>query len=490
VEGVNAELRHYLARLARRSRCVSDCMHVLRRAVKLFVYLWNRRQFVVSASRAILPLSFNSLTHFLKHSRRTRPYHFAKIKVKTFTMVINRSSLPLTQLQSASRIWSTYAPNALLLIGAALISFQYQSEILVPITASPSFVHHAPAALLLIVTCSLICQLLLHPLTGRLTFAKARLTALTLAILTASALLVLLIPALPPTQIAVFALFAFLLGGFVTAVLVRTSHGRPPPSRVHGLLQLWDKRELAILWTRNNIRARYSQAILGLTWVILLPVLQALIIAFVFAQIVRVTTGDVPYVSFYLAALVPWAFLNNGIIQGSVSVSNQLGLINQIYFPREILPLVRLNELAVDAFFTFIALFAINLLVGIPPSAAWVALPVLAAITFAGTLGVSLFLSVATVYIRDIPQLIFVVMQLLFYLTPIIYPIDFLPESLRPVVMLNPLTPLIQAFREVLVFNHPVAPVTLFYPAVIAATLLVTGYSFFKAYERKLTDYA
>jgi ABC-type polysaccharide/polyol phosphate export permease len=116
-------------------------------------------------------------------------------------------------------------------------------------------------------------------------------------------------------------------------------------------------------------------------------------------------------------------------------------------------------------------------------------LPLLALITFAGTFGLCLFLSVFTVYVRDVPQLAFVAMQLLFYLSPILYPVEFIPERLRFITLINPLVPLIQGFRDVLVFNRAVDFISLYYPAVFAAALLFAGYSYFKAYERRLTDY-
>lgn len=390
--------------------------------------------------------------------------------------------------QAVSR-WPYYAPNLLIMLGAFLISVQFQWRILV---GDPSGTQIPAVSLFGIATLSVAtvaARLLTTPLDRRLGAVRTQFLSLLLGIgLTVAGALALEAP-FPLSQLGVFLAAGVLLGSFAILFRARLMRGRQPTSVMQGIAQLWARRELLLLWTRHNVRARYSQAILGVIWVMLLPLLQALIIAFVFSQIIRVTQGDVPFVSFYLASLIPWVFINNGAIQGSVSVTSQISLLNQVYFPREILPLVKLGELGVDALFTFVALIFLNLLVGILPNANWIYLPILVVIVFAGTFGLALLLSASTVFIRDIPQLTFVTMQLLFYLTPILYPVTFIPEQLRLIVMLNPLVPVIEGFREVLVFNRPIDLISLFYPAVFALTLLYVGYSFFKSNERRLSDY-
>jgi ABC-type polysaccharide/polyol phosphate export permease len=297
------------------------------------------------------------------------------------------------------------------------------------------------------------------------------------------------VPQMRSEQVVFFAIVSLLLGGGVILLRARLLRGRRRPDLLTSAFTLWKRRYLIQLWVTNNVRARYSQAVLGIVWVVLLPLAQAIIMAFVFSQFIRIPVGDVPFISFYMAALVPWGFLNNSVVQGAVSAVNNMELINQVYFPREILPLVKLGETAADALFTFAALVVINLVLGIPPNIYWVFLPLLALILFAGTFGLSLFLSVFTIYVRDVPQLAFVAMQLVFYLSPILYPAELIPERLRFIVMINPLVPIIQGFRDVLVFGRPVDIISLYYPIVFATALLYVGYSYFKAYERRFTDY-
>ena len=252
---------------------------------------------------------------------------------------------------------------------------------------------------------------------------------------------------------------------------------------------LWGNRALLKLWIENNIRTRYTQALLGIIWIVLLPLAQALILAFVFSRFMRVDVGNVPYVSFFFAALIPWTFFNQSLINASTSIINVMGLINQIYFPREIIVLVKLGEVIVDVSFMFVALILIDLLVGITPNIYYLYLPLLFFIAFSLVLGLAFFCSYLTVIIRDIPQLLFVLLQLLFYITPIIYPVSFIPPEYRFIVLINPLVPLVDACRDIIVYQRPPDLITLYYPLIIGLTLLYLGYIFFKANERRLSDY-
>jgi lipopolysaccharide transport system permease protein len=116
----------------------------------------------------------------------------------------------------------------------------------------------------------------------------------------------------------------------------------------------------------------------------------------------------------------------------------------------------------------------------------WLILPLVILIAFVLALG--FFFSVWSAFVRDIPQLIGVLMQLLFYLTPIIYPFEIVPERLRFLVLLNPVTPIVQGFRDIVVLQQPPDIVSLYYPLVISFALLVPGYSYFKSRQGTLSD--
>lgn len=256
------------------------------------------------------------------------------------------------------------------------------------------------------------------------------------------------------------------------------------------LRRLWENRMLIGLWILYNVRSRYSQKVLGVAWIILLPLSTSLIMSFVFSQILPLrNTGDVPFVSYFLSAMIAWHLFNGSIQQGAISVVSAMRLVVQVYFPREILVLVKLGEALVDFGFTFAAMLVINASLGIWPNANFIYLPLILIIQICFMLGLMLFLGYLGVIVRDIPQLIAVALQLLFYLTPIIYPVTAIPERLNVMLLLNPLALLLDAYRSIIVYNMPPDPVNLYYPAVAAGVLLYTGYHFFKANERRFADY-
>ena len=256
------------------------------------------------------------------------------------------------------------------------------------------------------------------------------------------------------------------------------------------LTRLWANRSLLHLWVRYNVRSRYAQAILGILWIALLPLSTALIMTIAFSEIMRIPTGDAPYISFLLAGLVPWGLFSQSILAGTRSILNEMGLIKQAYFPREIIVLSALGEALVDASFMFGTMLLVNAVVGVWPNALYAALPLLVMIQLALSLGLMLLLSCLSVLIRDIPQLVTVLLQLALYLCPILYPLSIVPERYRFLIALNPFATLIEAYRGIIVYGRAPDWLSLLYPGALAVGILIFGYRFFKANEVRFADLA
>lgn len=257
------------------------------------------------------------------------------------------------------------------------------------------------------------------------------------------------------------------------------------------LTALWKNRTLLGLWVRYNVLSRYSQTILGILWIVMLPVANSLILTFVFSYIFSAgDMGNAPFISFFLAGLMFWNLFMQTINNGTVSIVANMGLINQIYFPREILVLVKLGESLVDLSFVFVVTLLINLVVGVFPNINYVYLPLLLLIQLMLMMGITFFNSYLTVLVRDLQQLTTVFLQMMFYLTPVMYPIDILSPRLAELVLfLNPMASLINAYRDVMLYNRPPDFVSLYFPIVLAGVLFYSGYMFFKANERRLADF-
>jgi lipopolysaccharide transport system permease protein len=294
-------------------------------------------------------------------------------------------------------------------------------------------------------------------------------------------------PDLSQLQLAYFEIAGVLLGLGVVVWPGHLRKVRQADTFVSDLKRLWDNRSLLGLWLNYNIRSRYSQTVLGILWIVLLPLSTSAVLTIAFTQFLRIKT-DVPFIVFFMAALVPYGVFTQGVQNSTRTILGMMGLLNQVYFPREVLVLVTLGEALVDLFFTSLAMLAVNALYGFWPNTLFIFLPVILAILVMFTLGLMLFVSCLSVLIRDVPQLVSVVLQLAFYLTPILYPMDDFPVRYRTLILINPLASVIQAFREIIVYHRDPDPVMLYYPAVMAVALLYTGYAFFKSNEDRFAD--
>jgi ABC-type polysaccharide/polyol phosphate export permease len=296
------------------------------------------------------------------------------------------------------------------------------------------------------------------------------------------------VPDLSGLQLLYFAAASLVLGVLTVVWPGRLARGREGQF-FFSLARLWQGRFLLLLWLRFNIQSRYSQTILGVLWIILLPLSVSLVLTLAFSQFLQIQL-DVPFVVFFLSALVPWGLFAQGVQNSAGALTSRMSLLNQVYFPREILLLLTIGEALVDFFFIFLALLLVSALNGIWPNLNYIYLPFLLFILVCFTAGAMFFVGCLGVLVRDIPQLIGIVLQLAFYITPILYAIERIPDQFRVLALLNPLASVIQGFRDVIVYARPPDLLTLYYPAVFALALLYTGYAFFKANEERLTDFS
>lgn len=382
-----------------------------------------------------------------------------------------------------------YLGNLAILTGSMLVAVQFRLKLAYGKPLGDDYQAHFAALYGLIAVLLALAQCTVWAVTrtrgGDRPFAQfwsllAALGAITAAILG-------MYPDLSQLQLVYFTVAGALLGLVIIVWPVHLRRGRGANSLQTDLALLWKHRSLLGLWMRYNIQSRYSQTILGILWIVLLPLSTAAVVTIAFTRFLRIDL-DVPYVVFFLSALVPYGLFNQGVQNSAGAVVGALGLINQIYFPREILVLVKLGEALVDLAFTFLAMLIVNALYGYWPNPLFVLLPGGLLILVMFSLGIMLFVSCLSVLVRDVPQLVAVALQLLFYLTPILYPVENFPEEYHALILINPIAPVIQAFRDVILYGDPPDVAVMYYPLVIAVALLYTGYAFFKANEDRFAD--
>jgi lipopolysaccharide transport system permease protein len=253
--------------------------------------------------------------------------------------------------------------------------------------------------------------------------------------------------------------------------------------------ELARSHELFYTLVMRDVMIRYKQTVLGVAWAVIQPLFQMIVFTVIFGRFVGVQTGDarIPYSMFVFAGLVPWTFFSSAVNAASLSLLTQQHLLTKIYFPRLFVPAATAGAYLVDMAIS-LALYGLMLpFFGIWPSWGLLALPFLVVLTFAATLAISLSLAALTILYRDLRFVIPFGMQLLMYVSPVIYPLTVLPRPFQYVAALNPICGIINAFRSS-ILGTPWEPGMLAISTASTAVLLYFGIYFFRRTERHFAD--
>jgi lipopolysaccharide transport system permease protein len=241
-------------------------------------------------------------------------------------------------------------------------------------------------------------------------------------------------------------------------------------------------------WTSRTLRARYQQSLLGWLWAFIQPASQALILSLVFTLLVPIDTGGVPYVAFAYLATAAWALLAASLTDMTTSLVDNMNLVNKIYFPREVLPLAALAARLVDFAVAGVPFVAIAWYLGIDLLAApLLALPAIVAVQVALVTGLGLGAAAMNVFVRDVRSVLLLLLQVWFYASPVIYPLEAVPAAYRAVYVLNPMVGIIEAYRDVLLRSRW-PDTSLGLAAVVSAVVCGLGYWLFKRAEFRFAD--
>jgi len=252
--------------------------------------------------------------------------------------------------------------------------------------------------------------------------------------------------------------------------------------------ELVEARELLVTWTMREFRVGYSQSALGAAWAILQPFSLMIIFSVVFSLFLNVPTQNIPYPVFAYCALLPWTFFANGLSSAIPSLVNNFNLVSKIYFPREILPLSALIVSLLDYLIAAIIFGLLILYYRVQVGPLLILLPLVIVIQFMLTFGLSLFASALNVFYRDIRFVVPLVLQLWMYLSPVIYSVEVVPARFRDIYYLNPMAAIIDAYREITLFNRPPNWTYLGIAALTSLIILTLSYRYFKHVEREFAD--
>lgn len=267
-----------------------------------------------------------------------------------------------------------------------------------------------------------------------------------------------------------------------------------PSSGLAGLKlgALWEYRELLYFLVWRDIKVRYKQTLLGVIWIVLQPVVTVAIFSVIFGTLLRVPSGDVPYPVFVYSGLLPWTYFATSVTRSAGSVVGSSHLITKVYFPRMIIPASGMISSLVDFVIAFVVLLVMMAIYGVTPTLNILLLPGFVLLAMMAALACGLWLSALNVRFRDVTYMTPFLIQMGFYLTPIIYPSTLIPEPFRYLLGLNPMTGVVAGFRWALLGGYlaDVDPPGALFPLSIAITVIVllSGIVFFRTTERSFAD--
>ena len=262
-----------------------------------------------------------------------------------------------------------------------------------------------------------------------------------------------------------------------------------PPSRWPSLAltEIWHYRDLLYLLAWRDVKVRYKQALLGAAWAIVQPLVMMGIFTLLFGEIVNVPTGDVPYAVFALTALVPWTMFANAASGSGQSLITDESLVSKVYFPRLLIPLSAILAWVPDFLIGSALLLVTMLALGVMPPVTALLFPMILLATIVATMSVALWLSALNVAYRDVRYVVPFLIQAWLFLTPVAYPSSSIPEGLRWLAGLNPMTWVIDLARWTMT-STPIAGSIAGLSLATTAVLLVGGLAYFRHVEHFFAD--
>lgn len=251
--------------------------------------------------------------------------------------------------------------------------------------------------------------------------------------------------------------------------------------------EIYEYREMIYSLVKRDLRGRYKGSVLGFFWTFLNPLLQLLVYTLVFSIIMRSNIEQ--YYIFLFVALVPWIFFSSSITGGSTSVQASADMVKKIYFPREVMPISYVTSAFVNMLLTFLVVFAVLIISGFGINFhALLYLPIIMLVEYILSLGFALLSSALTVYFRDLAYILGIITMAWQYLTPVMYSEEMIPEDLLPIWGLNPMTPIIQAYRDILYYKEIPEIGTLLHATIFGILILVIGLIVFKHLQKGFAE--
>ena len=251
---------------------------------------------------------------------------------------------------------------------------------------------------------------------------------------------------------------------------------------------LWEYRDMLLYLVLRDIKARYTQSVLGIGWAVLQPLFLMIVFTVIFGKLVKINTNGMDYAVFSYTALVPWAYFSNSLMLTTGSLIQNSNLLSKVFFPRIVLPMSTVLSTLVDFFIAFILVIVLMIWYQVSPTLWVLFLPalLLLMVVLSVSLG-SLFTALAIQY-RDVRHGISFLVQGMMYASPVVYPVSIIPDKYRLIYGLNPMAGVIEGFRSALLGATPMPWDLIIVGTIVTLVLAVIGLTYFKFTERIFAD--
>jgi lipopolysaccharide transport system permease protein len=249
---------------------------------------------------------------------------------------------------------------------------------------------------------------------------------------------------------------------------------------------IWEFKYLIYNLVLRDLKVKYKGSTLGFLWSLLNPLLMIVVYTVAFKYVMKIKVPNFPI--FLFSALLPWNFLSSTLSMGVTSITENSNLVKKVYFPREVLPL---SIVLVNLFhfcLSFLVLIPALLFFKIIPGFSFLFLVVIVFFQTLFVLGLTLLASALDVYYKDVKHILEVMLNLWFWLTPIIWPLYLVPEKLQDYVYLNPFTAFVQAYRDIILHNQFPKPLILTILVVTGILVFLLGAAVFQKKQRRFAE--
>jgi len=255
------------------------------------------------------------------------------------------------------------------------------------------------------------------------------------------------------------------------------------------LRDLWVYRELVFFMIWRTLKVRYKQTLLGATWAIIQPLMTMIVFNFIFGNVAKVPTDNIPYPIFSYTALLPWGLFTTALNQASRSLTTNQNMVTKIYFPRLVLPISSVLAGLVDFAVAFVILIGLMIYYGVSPAwnVLWT-LPFFLLLSIITALGVALWLSAINVQYRDVNYALPFLTQFWLFITPVAYSASVISDKWKLVYSLNPMAGVVNGFRWALLGAGTGPDIALWISVLISLVILVSGLFYFRNMERTFAD--